>query len=217
MVKGKAKPVQAWALGDVIGSRTRDASVQLPLIGRNKELAELRARARRTQRRGQGWLVELVGEPGIGKSRLIEELHAEQEAHVLLATAEAFTSSSPYIVWRALLRELLGVRLGGRRRDGGPAPAGRDRGGRPGRSTPWLPLIAIPLDVDVPMTPEVDQLGREFRQPKLHEVVGRFLAATIVEPTLIHVEDAHLMDGASSELFVVPAARASRSVRGSAR
>ena len=38
--------------------------------------------------------------------------------------------------------------------------------------------------------------------PKLQEVVGRFLEATIVEPTLIHVEDAHLMDGASGDLFV---------------
>ncbi len=67
---------------------------------------------------------------------------------------------------------------------------------------PWLPLIAIPLDVDVPMTPEVEQLADEFRQPKLQEVVGKFLEATIVEPTLIHVEDAHLMDGASGDLFV---------------
>ena len=108
MVKGKAKPVQAWAVGEVLGSRTRDASVQLPLIGRDQELAELRA-ALVDAEAGHGWLIELVGEPGIGKSRLIEELHAEQEANVLLATAEAFTSSSPYIVWRALLRALLGV------------------------------------------------------------------------------------------------------------
>ena len=51
------------------------------------------------------------------------------------------------------------------------------------------------------MTPEVEQLADEFRQPKLHEVVCRFLAATLTEPTLIHVEDAHLMDGASGDLF----------------
>ena len=43
MVKGKAKPVQAWAVGEALGSRTRDASVKLPLIGRDEELAQLRS------------------------------------------------------------------------------------------------------------------------------------------------------------------------------
>ena len=199
MVKGKAKPVQAWAVGEVLGSRTRDASVQLPLIGRDQELAELRA-ALVDAEDCHGWLIELVGEPGIGKSRLIEELHAEQEANVLLATAEAFTSSSPYIVWRALLRALLGVDW--EADDETVIRHLQERIAVADASlAPWLPLIAIPLDVDVPMTPEVEQLADEFRQPKLHEVVCRFLAATLTEPTLIHVEDAHLMDGASGDLF----------------
>ncbi len=47
----------------------------------------------------------------------------------------------------------------------------------------------------------MEQLAEEFRQPKLFEVVSRFLKATLRNQALIHVEDAHLMDGASSELF----------------
>ncbi len=127
MVKGKAKPVQAWAVGAAIGSRTRDAHVQLPLVGRNEELAMLRA-ALTDAEEGHGWLVEIVGEPGIGKSRLIEELHAEREARVLFANAEAFTSSTPYIIWRELLREMLELTLGGQRsRRRSPLAGGRSR------------------------------------------------------------------------------------------
>ncbi len=199
MVKGKAKPVQAWAVGEPVGSRSREVRVQLPLIGRDEELAQLRS-ALAEAHAGRGSLVELVGEPGIGKSRVIEELHAEQEARVLVASAEAFTSSSPYIIWRELLRELLGVPW--EAEDGAVIDRLQEVVAAADPSLlPWLPLIAIPLDVDMPMTPEVEQLAEEFRQPKLHEVVVRFLAATLNEPTLVHVEDAQLMDGASGDLF----------------
>ena len=63
-VKGKALPVQAWPLGGRDGARTRDARpARLPLIGRDAELAQLRARLP-TPRAGAGRLIELVGEAG---------------------------------------------------------------------------------------------------------------------------------------------------------
>jgi class 3 adenylate cyclase/tetratricopeptide (TPR) repeat protein len=199
MVKGKAKPVQAWAVGEALGSRTRDASIRLPLIGRDKELAELRE-ALAEARQGRGSLVEIVGEPGIGKTRLIEELQAEQEARVLFATAETFTSSTPYVIWRALLRDLLEV---GWEADDRSAIRRLQETivARDPSLVPWLPLVAIPLDVTMPLTPEVEQLAEEFRQSKLHEIMSRFLSAVLDAETLIHVEDAHLMDTASSDLF----------------
>ena len=199
LVKGKAKPVQAWAVGDAIGSRTRDASLQLPLIGRDEELAVLRT-ALADAEAGHGSMIELVGEPGIGKTRLIDELRAGYEGRVVEATAEAFTSSSPYIIWRELLRDVLGV---GWEADDPTVIARLQEAivaGDPGL-VPWLPLVAIAVDVDMPMTSQVEQLAEEFRQAKLHEVMGRFLAATLVGPTLIHIEDAHQMDGSSGDLF----------------
>ena len=46
-----------------------------PLVGRDEEIAMLTRRWERA-RQGDGELVLIVGEPGIGKSRLIEEFHA---------------------------------------------------------------------------------------------------------------------------------------------
>ena len=46
---------------------------ELPIVGREQELAELHAAVAASRLR-QGQVAELVGEPGIGKSRLVEEL-----------------------------------------------------------------------------------------------------------------------------------------------
>jgi predicted ATPase len=46
-----------------------------PLVGRDEEIAMLMRRWERA-RQGDGQLVMIVGEPGLGKSRLIEEFHS---------------------------------------------------------------------------------------------------------------------------------------------
>ena len=73
-VKGKAQPVQAWSLGRAKGSRTRQESLRaLPLIGRPAELDAMR-QALGAVREGAGRLIEIVGEAGVGKTRLLEAL-----------------------------------------------------------------------------------------------------------------------------------------------
>ncbi len=201
-VKGKARPVRAWAVGEAIGSRGRDvvAVERFPLVGREEELKGLEAVVSEA-RQGAGALVEIVGEPGIGKTRLLEEVRVRARGmRSLHAACEAYTSSTPYVPWRDLLRQAVGV--------GWEEPAEAvierlwsllDRDDP--ELLPWLPLVAIPFDVEVPPTLEVEMLAPEFRRAKLHEVIGRFLEAQLREPVLIEVEDAHLMDEASTELL----------------
>ena len=107
-VKGKAEPVQAWSVGRAEGSRTRQVSLQrLPLTGRNAELGVVR-KAFTSARSGEGRLLELVGDSGIGKTRLLEALRdAAAGFGKQRAACEAYTSSIPYVVWRELLREML--------------------------------------------------------------------------------------------------------------
>ncbi len=65
----------------------------------------------------------------------------------------------------------------------------------------WLSLIAIVFDFEVAPSPEVEQLAPTSREAKLHEVVLRFLGRALVVPTIVEVEQAHLMDAASAALF----------------
>ena len=75
-VRGKAEPIRAWTVEAAREGRTRlEAGVQrglTPLVGRGRELEALEAALART-RAGHGQVVFVVGEPGIGKSRLLYE------------------------------------------------------------------------------------------------------------------------------------------------
>ena len=200
-VKGKTKPVRAWAVGAAIGSRTREMTEQrYPLAGRATEMASLMD-ALGVVLRGEGRLVDIVGEPGIGKSRLLEEVReAALDVRMLRATCEAYTANTPYIAWRELLRDLLhigwqdtddavGERLHAELTEALP------------ELLPWLPLLARAFDAELPPTPEMALLAEEGHREKLHESVLRFLEAELPGPSSIEIEDAHHMDDASADLL----------------
>ena len=114
-LKGKAEPVPAWravglksahALGRIAPKR------EAPLVGRDYELGTLASLHERVVREGRPHLVTLVGEAGVGKSRLLREF----ERHVILRAATLRTGRClPYgsgIVFWALgevIREECGV------------------------------------------------------------------------------------------------------------
>jgi class 3 adenylate cyclase len=75
-LKGVPEPVTLFRLVRASGGGRRAGQRNLtPLVGRDEEIAMLMRRWERA-RQGDGQLVLIVGEPGIGKSRLIEEFHA---------------------------------------------------------------------------------------------------------------------------------------------
>ena len=198
-VKGKSLPVQAYAVGDAAGTRARVDTVHVPLVGRGSEMAALRA-AIEEVRDGEGRLVEIIGEPGIGKSRLVTEMASEGSDLLLLSiTCELYRSSTPYAPFRRLLEDLLGI------------DEGTDDARALERLTivasdapellPWLPLLGIPLDLEATATPETKALDERFRRGRLEEVVWDLLRALLPGPTLIVIEDAHWMDEASGDLL----------------
>ena len=73
---GVPEPVTLFRLARASGGGRRSLKRHLtPLVGRDEEIAMLMRRWERAQQ-GEGQLVLIVGEPGVGKSRLIEEFHA---------------------------------------------------------------------------------------------------------------------------------------------
>ena len=88
-VKGIAEPIAAWAVEGVSSSQSRfeaiHAEALTELIGRENELEFLLERQRAAWK-GEGQVVLLSGEPGIGKSRLVAALEERlgNQPHTLL-------------------------------------------------------------------------------------------------------------------------------------
>ena len=103
-LKGVPEPVTLFRLVRASGGGRRAGQRHLtPLIGREEELAVLMRRWERA-RQGHGQLVLIVGEPGLGKSRLIEEFHGR------LRDTPHRRGASAHITARSRLRHLTAIR-----------------------------------------------------------------------------------------------------------
>ena len=78
-LKGKAEPVPAWEALRVLvpGPAIRGARPAAPLIGREDESSLLLSLFDRVVREGRPYLVTVIGQAGVGKTRLLRELAAE--------------------------------------------------------------------------------------------------------------------------------------------
>jgi class 3 adenylate cyclase/tetratricopeptide (TPR) repeat protein len=200
-LKGKAEPVQTYAV-EGLATAPADAPTRprLPFVDRERERAVLNA-AVAPVRLGFGSLVELVGEPGLGKSRLTEELRSYcEDMPMVTSSCQQYEATTPYFPFRPLMRRLLSVELNGDPAENRVALAER-LGQIDPELKPWSPLLAAPLDVEVESTPEVDELDPSFRRARLHGVVGSLIGKVITEPTFFLFEDVHWMDEASSDLL----------------
>ncbi len=90
---------------------TRSARRTIPVVGRAGELSTLRDAYARAVAGARPVLVTLLGEPGIGKSRLIEEFVAGLEPDVLVLTGHGrtYSDSATFAPVAAMVRELAGI------------------------------------------------------------------------------------------------------------
>ncbi|HEU4568105.1 MAG TPA: adenylate/guanylate cyclase domain-containing protein [Marmoricola sp.] len=201
-VKGKARPVVAVDVGPVEEAGQLPVVSATPFVGRGAELASLLAALDRVRAR-QGGILELVGQPGMGKSRLLAELAslaaAGGDVTVLTVSCDEYEAATPYHTVRQLLRGLLGLA------PGTPAAAVHDRlrhrlaANAPGL-LPWLPLLGTPLNVGLPDTAETGDLEDEHRKRMLEQVVGDVLHELLPTPTVVCVDDAQFLDDSSADL-----------------
>jgi class 3 adenylate cyclase/tetratricopeptide (TPR) repeat protein len=197
LVKGKKLPVKAFAVGDPTGSRAAD--IATPLAGRAQELEILEV-AWESAAASRGRLVELVADPGMGKTRLLQEfLLRSGDSRVIRGECRLYQAATPYFPFRTLLRQALDLE-GLEPKETADKLAGLVQEIAPDL-TPWLALIGVVLNVEIEPSPEVAQLDDQFRPARTVAAVGTLLEAVITARTLMVIEDTHWMDDASRELL----------------
>ena len=200
-LKGVSEPVPLHALQGPGALATRLAALNAarglsPLVGREREMVILDAA-------GEGRAVAIVGEPGVGKSRLCHEIAERARARGLSvheARGIAHGASIPLRPVLDLLREFFGIDP----RDGEDEVRRKIAGtavlADPGLSGD-LPLLFELLGV-----PDAEhrapRMDPDARQRRLLDVVGRLVQArSRRHPAVIVLEDLHWFDAASA-LFV---------------
>ncbi|MEX2549485.1 MAG: adenylate/guanylate cyclase domain-containing protein [Nitriliruptoraceae bacterium] len=202
-VKGKSEPVIASVVGPVAGSRVRTPTAEeaeLPFVGREQELATFDSVLAATAE-GAGHLLEVVGDAGIGKSRLLavfRDRTTDRPVHQLVC--ELHRATTAYASMRKLLRELFGTPpdASGQRAADDLLALVRER--LPHRLD-LAPLLAIAYGTELPDTPATANLDEQFLRPRLHELVLELLATRWDGPVLLLVEDAQWMDEASADVL----------------
>src|SRR2546427_5752658 len=216
-LKGKAESVTAWEVVAAHETRTRlevEADRGLtPFVWRERELGLLLDAFERA-RVGQGQVAFVVGDAGIGKSRLLLELRrrvgnraAWQEGHCL-----SFGRAMTFHPLVDLLRRQFGVEEGdaeaaiAAKIERGVAEVGESLG-------PVAPYLRALLSVD-PGDAAVWAMSPAQRRGETFDALRRLLVrAAERRPQVLVIEDLHWMDSASEQCLAtlvdsVPALRA---------
>jgi len=197
--KGKSAPVHPFNVVGTSTSRSGGSAEGSPLIGREEELSRLLTAAREAAE-GKPHVIEMVGEPGMGKSRLLLELESRVEADVFWTDGEVYAGSRAYAPFERLMRLACGLPT--------DAPAAllaeRLRATTRERAAsliPWLPLIGIAGGAELPSTRVVSQIDPSLRKERLEELTSEWLGKVLSRPTVLILNDVHLMDDASRDLI----------------
>ncbi|MFL6187896.1 MAG: adenylate/guanylate cyclase domain-containing protein, partial [Actinomycetes bacterium] len=111
-VKGKSGPIDVWtvhAVRDRPGGSPTTSAIPQALVGRDGEVAGTRALMARA-RAGEGQVVCLAGEAGIGKSRLgaeVVRMAAALGFAVYTGACRSHGTTTSYLVWRSVWNDLL--------------------------------------------------------------------------------------------------------------
>jgi class 3 adenylate cyclase/tetratricopeptide (TPR) repeat protein len=206
-LKGFARPVPAWRVKCEASVESRFAAIRagegLPLIGRAHEMGLLRERWH-LARQGEGQIVTVTGEAGIGKSRAIEALQRELagEAH-----SRVNLQCSPYHSDSALYPVIQYLNRAARLAATDPPGARIEKIGALLVRLKALGPTALPLLAELLSIPLADQqpsplTPAQRKASTLALIVEVFVRMGENEPILVVLEDAHWIDATTLEMMV---------------
>jgi ABC-type transport system substrate-binding protein/class 3 adenylate cyclase len=213
VLKGKSETVAATTVRSVTGIPARAGAAEgeaaVPFVGRDEELA-VAGEASESVLAGSGRVVFITGEPGIGKTRFIDEMRrsfsTERTAHGRALWLEgrcvSYGASLPYWPFRDLLRSWLGIH--------GDDPPLRVRVALRkqldrlfpedvGDLVPYLSAL-LEIEVEPEAAARLAELSPEALRFRTFEVV-RTLLARLADEGPVAIEDLHWADATSLDLL----------------
>ena len=201
-IKGTDRAIHAQRLLSMSEERRPVGRAESKLVGRGWEMSAVEGLLDRALG-GHGAVVEVVGEPGIGKSRLVREvaaMAAVRDVEVFSAFCESHTSQVPFHAVARLLRAATGV-------EGldGQAARTRVRDQIPDADPEDVLLLDDLLGIADPITaiPAIDPDARRRRLAALLNAAR----LSRQRPAIYVVEDAHWIDEVSESMltdFLIP-------------
>jgi tetratricopeptide (TPR) repeat protein len=167
-------------------------------VGRERELRLLGERLDQA-RAGEGQVFMVVGEPGIGKSRLLQEFRERLGGAAWVeAQAVPFGRTMPFQPVVDMLRRACRIEDGDSEATMNAKLEQRVRR-LDERLVPTLPFLRSMLGLD-PGDPAVDAMDPKLRGVEIIDATQRMLArAAEILPQIVVVEDAHWMDTATAD------------------
>jgi class 3 adenylate cyclase/tetratricopeptide (TPR) repeat protein len=205
-VKGLPEPIEVYELTGAGTARTRlQAAVLRGLtrfVGRDGEIEHLR-RVLSQAGAGRGQVVAIVGEAGVGKSRLVYEFthsHRVQDWMILDASSVSYGKATSYLPVIDLLQGYFKIGDRDDPREKRAKVLGRVLGLDRGLEPLLSPLLAL---LDVPVEDAAWQRldPPQRRQRTLDAVKRLLLRESQVQPLLVVFEDLHWIDGETQALL----------------
>lgn len=215
-VKGKSLPVPNYEVRGVVERYEAGEVVhRSPLVGRDEEWRTIWRVAQRAAQ-GDCQVLDIHGEMGMGKSRVIQELvdHWSGQGQsrslpmdedlpgvAFFAGCLSYGRHIPYAPWITVLRQVFGLREDDTDQGRREKITGRLTAASP-EWTEWSSLVAQLLGVPMPESDWLKSLDPKLRQQNLQRVVTGLIASEAgYRPTLLVLDDIQWMDDASLKLL----------------
>lgn len=212
VLKGKQERHQVYELlgikpqpGRVRGLES--LGLRSPLVGRTEELARIQAIIEQL-RAGRGGAIAIVGEAGVGKSRLVAELRRQNGLPWYEGRCLSYGEMISYHPFLGLLRSLIGVVPAA---EPAAEPAALETSLRtfladliPARTAELYPYLADFLALSLPPAERgrIEALSGESRQWQIFQIFKAILSHLAQRsPLVLVMEDLHWMDPTSAALL----------------